>query len=337
MPENVVAEISGKEKAAILILALGKEKSAEILQQLHEDEIRELSITMAGLGAVKVEVLEAVCREFSKVVNLSHGLIGSFETTEDLLKRVLPQDQVERIMEDIRGPVGKTMWEKLDNVSETVLANYLRNEYPQTAALILSKLQPAHAANVITLLPDDYAADVMMRMLHMDNVQKDVLDSVESTLRTEFIATLGRSKRRNSYELLAEVFNSFDRKTETRLSEIMDKRSHDDMEKVKSLMFTFDDIRKVPQESLMRIVNEIDRNLLPMALKGASETVRDMFFQCMSKRASGLLKEEIEALGPVKVKDVDVAQAAIVVTIKNLANDGEIELSGGDSSDEFIT
>lgn len=328
--------LNGREKAAILVLALGEEKAAEIFKMLHEDEIREISVAMSGLGLVRAEIVEEICEEFSRNVSLSRGLVGNYETTEEILRKVLPAEQADRIMEDIRSPAGKSMWEKLGNISETVLANYLRNEYPQTAAVILSKLQPAHAANVLSLLPEDYAIDVMMRILHMDTVQKEVLDSVEDTLRSEFISTLGRSAKRNSYELLAEVFNNFDRKTETRLTEAMDKRSLSDMEKVKSLMFTFEDIRKMPQESLMRVVNDADRSQLPLALKGASETVRGMFLKCMSKRAGGLLLEEIESLGPVRVRDVDAARASIIVLIKSLANDGEIELLSSDGADEFI-
>ncbi|MBB2158615.1 flagellar motor switch protein FliG [Gluconacetobacter sacchari] len=328
--------LTGKQKAAVLMLAVGRDKAAKLLKMLHEDEIRDISIAMAGLGLVKAETVESVCREFTKNFESPDGLVGTYETTEEFLRRALPADQVEKIMDEIRGPAGRTMWDKLGNVQETVLASYLRSEYPQTAAVILTRLQPAHAARVLALLPDDYATDVMMRILHMETVQRDVLDSVEATLRSEFIATLGRSTRRDSYELLAEVFNNFDRKTESRLMESMDRRNHDDMEKVKALMFTFEDIKRLPHESLMRIVNEIDREKLPLALKGASDTIRKLFLQCMSKRAGSMLIEEIAALGPVRVKDVEAAQVEIVATIKNLANVGEIDLTDSAGNDEII-
>jgi flagellar motor switch protein FliG len=132
------------------------------------------------------------------------------------------------------------------------------------------------------------------------------------------------------------VFNNFDRKTETRLMEAMDKKNHEDTEKVKALMFTFEDIKRLPHEALMRIVSEIDREKLPLALKGASETVRNMFLQCMSKRAGSILMEEISALGPVRVKDADTAQSEIVATIKNMANAGEIDLAENGNNDEII-
>lgn len=328
--------LNGKQKAAVLMLAIGRDKAAKLLKLLHEDEIRDISIAMAGLGIVKAETVESVCREFTKNFESPDGLVGTYETTEEFLRRALPSDQVEKIMDEIRGPAGRTMWDKLGNVQETVLANYLRSEYPQTAAVILTRLQPAHAARVLSLLPDDYATEVMMRILHMETVQRDVLDSVEATLRSEFISTLGRSTRRDSYELLAEVFNNFDRKTETRLMESMDKRNHDDMEKVKALMFTFEDIKRLPRDSLMRIINEIDREKLPLALKGASDSIRKLFLQCMSKRAGGILLEEIASLGPVRVRDVETAQGEIVGMIKNLANNGEIDLTESAGNDEII-
>ncbi|GBQ79960.1 flagellar motor switch protein G [Gluconacetobacter johannae DSM 13595] len=335
-PPPVTAHLSGRQKAAILMLAVGREKSSRLLKMLHEDEIRDISVTMAGLGLVRADLVESVCHEFTRNFESADGLVGTYETTEEMLRKALPEDQVAKIMDEIRGPAGRTMWDKLGNVQESVLANYLRNEYPQTAAVILSRLQPAHAARIFALLPEDYATDVMMRVLHMETVQRDVLDSVEATLRSEFMSSLGRSAKRNSYELLAEVFNNFDRKTETRLMASMDKRNHDDMEKVKALMFTFEDIKRLPHESLMRIVNEIDRDKLPLALKGASETVRKMFLQCMSKRAGSILLEEIEALGPVRVRDADAAQTDIVGTIKNMANAGEIDLTESGGNDEII-
>jgi len=329
--------LSGKQKAAILFMAIGRDRSASLMQSLHEDEIRDISIAMAGLGVVRAPMVEMVCKEFIENFELADGLVGTFETTEAFLRRSLSPDQVEKIMDEIRGPAGRNMWDKLANVQESILANYLRSEYPQTAAVIVSRLQPAHAARVLALLPEDYATDVMMRILHMETVQREVIESVEATLRSEFISSLGRSSKRDSYELLAEVFNNFDRKTETRLTELMDQQSHEDMEKVKALMFTFEDISRLSQESLMRVVNEMDRDRLPIALKGATDSERKLFLQCMSKRAGNILLEEIASLGPVRVKEVEAAQAEIVMTIKNLVNAGEIDISDSSGTDEFIS
>ncbi|WP_332363339.1 MULTISPECIES: flagellar motor switch protein FliG [Asaia] len=329
--------LTGKQKAAVLFMTIGRERSASLMQALHEDEIREISSAMAGLGIIRAEMVESVCREFVENFESADGLVGTFETTEAFLRKTLNPEQVEKIMDEIRGPAGRNMWDKLGNVQESILANYLRSEYPQTAAVIVSRLQPAHAARVLALLPEDYATDVMMRILHMETVQREVIESVEATLRSEFISSLGRASKRDSYELLAEVFNNFDRKTETRFTELMDLESHEDMEKVKALMFTFEDINRLSQEALMRVVNEIDRDRLPIALKGASDSERKLFLQCMSKRAGNILLEEIASLGAVRVRDVEAAQAEIVLTIKNLVNSGEIDMNTAADGEEFIS
>src|SRR6185295_15201271 len=138
-------------------------------------------------------------------------LTGTFESTERLLMKVLDKSKVETIMDEIRGPAGRTMWDKLSNVNESVLANYLKNEYPQTVAVVLSKVRSDHAARVLTLLPDGFAMEVVMRMLRMESIQRDVLDGVERTLRAEFMSNLSRSTRRDAHEMIAEIFNNRDR------------------------------------------------------------------------------------------------------------------------------
>src|SRR3546814_417264 len=153
------------------------------------------------------------------------SLVGSLDSTERLLTKVLGEDRVGEIMEEIRGPAGRTMWDKLGNVNEEVLANYLKNEYPQTVAVVLSKIRPEHAANVLAQLPDAFGMEIVMRMLRMETVQKDILDGVEKTLRTEFMSNLARTNRRDPYEMMAEIFNNFDRATEGRVMTALEERS----------------------------------------------------------------------------------------------------------------
>jgi flagellar motor switch protein FliG len=227
------------------------------------------------------------------------------------------------------------MWDKLGNVSEAVLANYLKNEYPQTVAVVLSKVRADHAARVLTLLPDSFAMEVVMRMLRMESVQKDVLDGVEKTLRAEFMSNLARSARRDAHEMMAEIFNNLDRAAETRFLAALEERNREAAERIKSLMFTFDDLARLTPPAAQTLLRAIERDKLPVALKGASELVRDLFFRNLSERAAKMLKEDIEALGPVKLRDVDEAQAGIVLLAKDLAAQGEIEISEG-KDDELV-
>jgi flagellar motor switch protein FliG len=221
------------------------------------------------------------------------------------------------------------MWDKLGNVNEDVLANYLKNEYPQTVAVVLSKVRPEHAARVLSLLPDSFAMEVVMRMLRMEAVQKDVLDGVEKTLRAEFMSNLARSSRRDAHELMAEIFNNLDRQAETRFLNGLEERNREAAERIKSLMFTFDDLQRLSATAIQTLLRSIEKDKLPVALKGASEKIREMFLTNLSDRAAKMLRDDMEGLGPVRLRDVDEAQAAIVALAKELSAQGQIEISSG--------
>ena len=188
--------------------------------------------------------------------------MGSFEATELLLQQALPKDRAHQIMEEIRGPAGRTMWDKLGNVNEAVLANYLKNEYPQTVAVVLTKLKPDHAGRVLTLLPDGFSIEVVMRMLRMESVQRDILDGVEQTLRSEFMSNLARTSRRDSHEMMAEIFNSLDRQNEARFVSALEERNREAAERIKSLMFTFDDLRRLSSEHMQVLLRAVAKDKL---------------------------------------------------------------------------
>jgi flagellar motor switch protein FliG len=326
--------LAGPQKVAILMLALGEDQCARIFGMMHEDEIKEISTAMAQLGPVRAEVVEKLCLEFAEGLGGIGNLVGSFEITEKLLMKSLPRDRAAHIMEEIRGPAGRTMWDKLGNVNEAVLANYLKNEYPQTVAVVLSKVRTDHAARVLALLPESFGVEVIMRMLRMESVQKDVLDGVERTLRSEFMSNLARSTRRDAHETIAEIFNNLDRQSESRFMLALEERNRDSAERIKSLMFTFEDLHRLAPMAMQVLLRTVEKEKLPIALKGASEKLRDHFFTNLSERAGRMLREEIEALGPVKLRDVDEAQAAIVVLAKEMAAEGQIEI--GTAKDEEL-
>ena len=327
-------ELNGAQKAAVLMLALGEEQSSRLFGMMHEDEIKEVSAAMAQLGSVKAEMVERLCVEFGDSMGGMGHLVGSFESTERLLQRALPRDRVSQIMEEIRGPAGRTMWDKLGNVHEAVLANYLKNEYPQTVAVVLSKVRPEHAARVLTLLPDSFSIEVVMRMLRMESVQKDVLDGVERTLRAEFMSNLARSTRRDSHEMMAEIFNNLDRASESRFVAALEERNRESAQRIKALMFTFDDLARLSSTAIQGLLRAVEKDKLPLALKGASEALRDLFLKNLSERAGKMLRDDIESLGPVKLRDVDDAQAAVVALAKELAAQGTIEI--GEGKDEEL-
>ncbi|MBV8071586.1 MAG: flagellar M-ring protein FliF [Acidobacteriaceae bacterium] len=320
------SNLRGTKKAAILMLALGETHCKQLLEMMREDEISEISGAMSLLGTVRADTVESLCLEFMEAMEVPGTLIGSFESTERLLQKALPPERVTQIMEEIRGSEGRTTWDKLGKVSEDVLASYLKNEYPQTVAVILSKLRPEHAARVLALLPESFAIEVIARMLRMDSVRKEVLDGVERTLRTDFMSNLSRSSRRDAHEMMADIFNSLDRQVERRFMSAMEQRDRDAAERIRSLMFTFDDLQRLSPAAMQVLMRSIEKEKLPIALKGASDAIRSFFLSNLSERAGRMLKDEIDAIGPVKLRDVDHAQAGIVALARDLAARGEIEI-----------
>ena len=328
--------LTGVEKAAIFMLAIGEEHTARLFEHMDDDEIMEISQTMAQLGKISSNVVERLFVDFAEQMSSTSSLVGTLDSTERLLTKIMGVDKVGQIMEEIRGPAGRTMWEKLGNVNEEVLANFLQKEYPQTVSVVMSKISPDHAARVLGMLPEGFAMEVVYRMLRMEAVQKEVLEDVEKTLRTEFMSNLAKTNRRDSHEIMAEIFNNLDRVTEQRFMTALEDSEPDSAEKIRGLMFTFEDLGKLDPGSVQTLIRAIDKEKLPVALKGATDTIRDLFFSNMSERAAKILREDMGAMGPVKLRDVEEAQSYIVNTAKDLEGRGEITIAGGGDDDELI-
>ncbi len=328
------AGLPGPQKAAVLMLALGEERAASLLGKMHDDEVRDVSMAMASLGSISADDVEALCNEFAREMGQAGALLGGWEATERMLLRSLPKERVGQIMEELRGPAGRTMWDKLGNVNEGVLANYLKNEYPQTVAVVLSRIKPDHAARVLSLLPDTFGMEVVMRMLRMESPAPEALEGVERTLKAEFMSNLARSARRDPHELMAEIFNNLDRSTENRLMGSLETASTESAARIRKLMFTFDDLKRLEPASIPTLLRAVEKDKLAIALKGASEHIREMFLGGMSERAGRMLRDDIGALGPVRLRDVEDAQASIVAMAKDLAQQGAIRLN--DNSAEMM-
>ena len=328
--------LTGPQKAGIFMLAIGNEQSARLFERMDNEETRELSTHMSLHGNVNATIIERLFVEFADQLSSAGGLVGSYDSTERLLRGTLDDDRVSTIMEEIRGPAGRTMWDKLGNVSESVLANYLKNEYPQTVAVILSKIKADHASRVLSILPENFALEVIMRMLRMEAVQKEVLDHIEKTLRSEFMSNLARTARRDSHDTMADIFNAFDRNTESRFMGALEERNRESAERIKNLMFTFDDLIRINDAGIQVLLRQVEKDILGIALKGASDDVKELFFNNMSERAGKMLKEDMDAMGAVRLKDVDEAQGSVVMIAKSLSDSGEILVSTGGEEDELV-
>lgn len=329
-------KLTGPQKIAILMMSVGEESASKLFGMMDDEEIKEISGTMATLGEISADTVERLYLEFTEQMNASGAVVGTYDTAERLLVKALGKERVDSIMQDIRGPAGKTTWDKLGNVSEDVLAGFLKNEYPQTIALVLSKIKADHSAKVLTALPEELGLEVIMRMLTMDSVKKEVLEDIEKTLRMEFMTNLSKTQARDSYEMMADIFNNFDRNTESRFMKVLEGRDKDASDRIRALMFTFEDLKKIDGSGIQALMRVVDKDKLAIALKGASDGIKELFFGNMSERAAKILREDIEAKGPVRIRDVDEAQMAIVTIAKDLAAKGEIMIAEPGGEDQMV-
>ncbi len=331
-----ISELDGAQRCAIMLLLLGEKHGTTIWSLLEEDEVKKVSYAMAQLGSIDPKLVEKLIVDFISRLSSAGAVTGSLDRTEELLTKIFPENQVTSIMSDIKGASGRRMWQRLSHIDPEILANYLRNEYPQTVAVILSRLRADHTARVLSIFPDDFAVDVVNRMLRMESIQKEALEHIEETLRNEFVTTIAQTSRRDAHEQMAEVFNAFDRQTEARFLTALDESNRDAARKIRELMFTFDDLTKLDPGSIQTLMRQIDKETLGKALKGSNESVRTFFFSNMSSRASKNLQDEMGAMGPIRLKDVDVAQNRMVNIAKELAEKGEIMITKNRAEEELV-
>ena len=327
--------LSGMQKAACFMLSIGSQNAAVIFEKMDNEEVRELSNAMSNLGNISAGVLEQLFVEFADQLSGTGGLVGSHLAAEQLLMGALPEDRGKEIIESMQGPAGRTMWDKLGNVNEAVLANYLKNEYPQTVAVILSKLKVDQASRVLSVLPENFSIEVIMRMLGMEVVQKDIVDHVARTLRNEFMTSLAATARQDPHELMAEIFNNLDRNAGDRFMTALEERNRESAERIRALMFTFDDLSGVDPQGIQVLLRQVEKDQLALALKGASDELKELFFANMSERAGKMMKEDMDAMGAVRLTDVDEAQAGVVGVAKALSDAGEIIIASG-ADDEMV-
>lgn len=323
-------QMTNLQKAAALMLVLPEDASSALFSRLEPAEIKHLAQAMSTLDTVHPSVIEALLTDFaSQMVELS-PIQGGFETTEKLLAKVLPKEQLAGVMDEIR------MWDKLSNVKEETLAQYLQNEYPQTIAVVLSRLKPIQASRVLSFLPETLSEEVLMRMLNMEVVQPDVLEELENTLRRDFMSHLERSVQKDSHEFMAEIFNNLDQTMSDKYMGALETQLPNAAERIRNLMFKFEDLIRLNAAGIQSVIKVVDKGDLAIALKGAMPEIKNFFFSNMSKRASQMLDDDIESMGPIRVREVNDAQRRIVAVAKELIDSGQVMLAGANKEDQYI-
>lgn len=329
-------KIPGPKKVAIVLLSIGQSNAAKIMEKMTNDEIKEVSYHMATLGTLDPDLAKKILDDFNETLAYRSNIYGDLNSTKNLLSNFLDDDSVKSILDNIKHPKAESnVWDKLSGVNEEILALYLREEHPQTASLIISKLHSNYAAKILSHLPEEFATDLIIRMLNITSVKKDILNNVASILRSEFISSFGKGTlQQNTYAHVAEIFNNMETQTETKYMNILENTNPQEAEKIKELMFTFEDLLKLDEKNIQVLLKNIDKSKLIIALKNVSNDLKNLFIKSMSVRAGKIISEELASLGPVKRKDVDNVQSIILETAKNLISDGQIEILSG--SEEYI-
>lgn len=330
--------LTGPEKAAVFLLTVGEEFASQVFQRLDPEDIKQVGRQMARIDKVDKEDLTALVNEFKADTGDTDIFLSGNEMLEGALKRALSSDKASEILEEIRSDWKLTLFQKARKLEPKVLVNFLRNEHPQTVALVLSVLEPVQSAQILMEFNEDVQVEVMMRMAELDKVSPEILVDVDRVLQDELLSVEGmEGQRLGGVEAVAEILNNADRGLEASILEGIEEQRENLADEIRRLMFVFEDLMGVDDRGVQSILKEVSTDDLKLALKLASEELKGKIFGCMSSRAVEMLKEDMEIMGPTRVKDVEAAQQSIIKIAKRLEQEGKIQLmSGGGGEDEFV-
>lgn len=330
--------LTGPEKAAIFLLTLGEDYASEVFKRLDHDEIRAVGRQMAKIDRVDKEDVAGLLAEFRGDAGGGDIFLSGDDMLESALRRALTGDKAGEILEDIRSDWRLTLFQKARKLDPKVLVNFLRNEHPQTVALVLAVLDHAQAASILAELKEDIQVEVVIRMAELDKVSPDVLVEIDRVLQEELLSVEGmEGQRLGGAETVAEILNNAERALEGQILEGVEEQRESLAEEIRRLMFVFEDLLGVDNRGIMAILKEVSTDDLKLALKTASEELQDKIFSNMSQRAVEMLKEDMEIMGPTRIKDVEAAQQVIIKIAKRLEQEGKVQLAAsGGGEDEFV-
>ena len=330
-------EILGIQKSAILLIALGPEKSASIFRHLKEDEIEQLTLEIANTRSVSPEVKESVLKEFYEVCLAQQYIAeGGIGYAKDLLQKALGEEKAQNVMTKLTASLQVRPFEFIRKSDPSQLLNFIQDEHPQTIALILSYLPASQSATIVSSLPLDKQADVAKRIALMDRTSPDVVKEIEKVLEKKFASLVNQDYTIvGGIDAIVEILNTVDRSTEKHILESLEIEEPELTDEIRRRMFVFEDILALDDKTIQRILRDVDNNDLGIALKGSNEEVQNVIFNNISKRLAAMIKEDMEFMGPVRMRDVEEAQQKIVSIIRKLEDTGEIIIARG-GGDELI-
>jgi len=335
---DLAKNLPGPKKAAIVMVALGTEASSKILKNLDEHDIERLSTEIAKLDNVTPELRQAVIEEFHNLAMASQFISqGGIDYAREILESALGPRKAKEILEKVQQTIRTTGFNLLEDVDPKQLVNFIQKEHPQTIALLLAHMGPKNAGEIVSALPQELQIDVATRIATMESISPDTLDQVEEVLVSQIKSLFGGDVSEiGGVKAVAQMLNSVDRGTEKNILGNLERENPELATEIKSLMFVFEDVMLIDDRSMQRVLKEIDTKELAMARKGASEELQAKFFRNMSSRAGEMIKEDMQYMGPVRLKDVEEVQQRIVDVIRRLEEDGEIVISGRGGEEEIV-
>ena len=329
--------INGLQKAAILLIALGPEKSASIFKHLKEDEIESLTLEIANTRSISPQVKEDVINEFYEVCLAQQYIAeGGITYAKDLLEKALGSEKAVDVINKLTASLQVRPFEFVRKTDASQLLNFIQDEHPQTIALILAYLPSGQAASIVASLPPEKQADVAKRIAVMDRTSPDVIKEVERVLERKLSSLVNQDYTIiGGVDAIVEILNTVDRGTEKHIMETLEVEEPELADEIRKKMFVFEDILSLDDRAIQRVLRDVDNNDLATALKGANEEVQGVIFRNMSKRLAAMIQEDMEFMGPVRLKDVEEAQQKIVNIIRKLEDSAEIVISRG-GGDEII-
>jgi len=333
-----VGKMTGPKKAAILLVALGEEAAADIIKNLEDSEIQQVGYHMARFTDVSPEDLDMVLEEFYNKSTAGTGgfiISASADYVKNTLTKALGGDRAKSLVDNLSANVEESALESLKWLDPKAIANFITHEHPQTIALILAHLEdPEQTATVLKELPENLQADVVYRMAILEAIQPGVVSEIDEVLSREMQAAgaMGTAKV-GGIESVSEMLNSLDKSTETRILATIEESNPDLAEQIRELMFTFEDLVLIDARGMQLILKEVQGSDLPLAMKTASDPIKELIFSSMSTRAADMLREDLEVLGPVKVSDVEKAQQNLVKIARKLEEEGKIVIGGRGGGD----
>lgn len=322
---------SNVEKAAVVLMSLGKETAADVMRFLNESEVKKLSRAFMGVQEVERELQASICREFSGMLRAAETLVvDGKDFARDVISSAFGSEAGDTLLEYITGSKKEPLSTLLSDIPQNIVDNFIQSEHPQTIAFLLTKTTPEQGAEMLAKMPEDLQTEVLVRISQLEHVKGDVIDEVREVLRSQLRGvSLREEEEIGGPKAAADILNFVDRNNEERILTEIEETYPELAEEIRNLMFTFEDLLKIDDRGIQTVLKEVPRDQLVLALKTASDELKALLLRNISQRAAQMLQEDLESLGPVKLRDVEKAQQAVVDVVRRLEAEGKIQISGG--------